>query len=307
MNIKKVGFYSVVLFLSFLSLKLLFSHHFGYTNTGLKSVLKNKPADILIIGSSHVRFSYDTKKMEELCQCTVRSVSYSFLNYPLILPILELLANENKLPTKKLIIDHYSLIYFKEREFVDTRLFFESPLPLKIDILSYMFENFKKLNFKDYFRFIVSSENEMLLNFPINNPIVDSRNYNGSYQKKHVPSMSSKRYQNLKISTKHFNFNKYSQIEEDYLLAIHQFIGKQKIEYQLVETPLPIGIYKTPRLQAFLNSQKNKYSQLGIPFIDTNDYFEEMNLDFKSFMDDNHLSSHGRIQFSVFFTNNLVK
>ncbi|MGB0454803.1 MAG: hypothetical protein ACPGJV_13925 [Bacteriovoracaceae bacterium] len=303
MKAKKIILYSLFLFGVFVFFKLVLSHHFSYRESGLNTVLKSERSDILIIGSSHVRFSYDAELIEKKCNCSVQTVSYSYLDYSLIYEILRLFKDKNLLPRKKLIIDHYSLMFLKKRDFIDTRLFFDAPFSLKKKILAHMFQSFKKVTFQDLYRFVISSNNEILLTYPVNRPLVDSRSYNGSYKRKTIKGMKEEDYNALQISKNHFDFNNVRDDEIKTLLNLNSFMKEAVNSYVFLETPLPAPISNNQELQTFINKQKSLYQEQSLPFIYSNDYFNEMELYSESFMDDNHLSTFGREQFSKFLEN----
>ena len=301
LNIKKLILLSILLFSGFLTFKFSFSHLFGYKKTGLGTVLNSPKADILIIGSTHVRFSYDTKLMEKKCGCSVQAVSYSYLNYPLIFDILEFLKGEDKLPKQKLIIDHYALLFFKNREFVDTRLFFEAPPNLKFKILRYMKNKLTSLGLKDFYRFIVTSENELMINYLWNRPLVDKRDYNGSYQAKKIRGVDQKKYETFKVSDLSFDFKNFNEYDFKQMIKINNDFKSAYYQIYFVETPLPPTVWKNSKLVKFRESYHQKLAKNQIKLIDSNYDYELMELEAKSFMDENHLSTSGREKFSKYF------
>jgi hypothetical protein len=297
-NITKWLILSFVGLILIFLMKLFFSSYMSFNNSGIGGLKKESNLDYLIIGSSHVRFSYDISLIEKENDINAYALSYSYFSYPFVSRTLKFIDREMDVKIKTIIIDVYSLMFSLKKEFVDTQFILDSPYELKIDLLKYIYSNYSTLGFLDYYEILFTSKAPNLLTWPINRPLVDSRSYKGAYIKKNLPGLSLESFNSLKIGMKYFDFSK---IRKDQINGIHEIIKWAQDNSKsviFVETPLPQKVAALPELVDLKNKIKALFSSKNVTYLDTQYFKEFSHFNHQHFFDENHLSTLGRRDFS---------
>jgi hypothetical protein len=126
---------SVVVLASLAGLRFATSHYFAPQQSGVRGLAVNSPVDILFIGSSHTRQSYDARLLEQKTGKKVFLVAYNGLDLVNMVPVLRrVLATEAK--PKLLVVEAYGAILGRPHAVQDSRLYFEADPKLKRALLA---------------------------------------------------------------------------------------------------------------------------------------------------------------------------
>lgn len=217
---------------------------------------------------------------------------------------------EHDVKISKLYVDMYAYAAWKAPEISDEKIFLEVDLKEKI----YLWQLISKDNqasFGDFWRMFVNSNNELLLTWAVNYPILNSQFYLGGSKTKSLGTT----YNNLiksKLPDIEGNMN---VVQEEYIDKIIAICNKNNIDVYFIETPK----YKMLSQESSYLSAMEKYVYLlmekKVPVViekNTCDYImnglasELEGISVYEFSTDNvdyytdliHLSYEGRVEFT---------
>ena len=276
---------------------------------GMPALIKKGSVDNLYIGSSMFRQGLDIYTLNENDESNYILAyngnqpvqEYRQLNYLL----------EHGVKVKNLYVDMYIYSAWNIPEISDEKIFLEVDLKEKWNLWKMIGEQ-EKTTVTDFWRMFVSSNNELLLTWPINYPILNSQFYLGGSK----TQTSGSDYNNLMLS-KAPNIDKDMNIvQKEHIEKIIDLCESNGINLVFVETPKfkvvaeDIMYLSAMKQYAELLADKNAamileqstynylLNQENSDYLSDIDYyqFDADNADY--YMDLIHLSSEGRRMFS---------
>lgn len=151
------------------------------TEFGMTSLLKQKQIDYLFIGSSTFRKGLDIEVLQSLPGSTY-ILAYNGNQPVTILMELEYLL-EHGLSIQHLYIDFYPYLSLGKPTLSDTRLLLDTDMPFKRKLYAFLHASDETFSFmdriSDFYEMFVSSNNSVILWWPIYQHFTRNRNYHG--------------------------------------------------------------------------------------------------------------------------------
>lgn len=185
-----------------------------------------------------------------------------------------------------LFVDMYVYSAWEAPEISDEKLFMEIGLKEKWDLWN-LVSNEPQTNFESFFRMFVSSNNELLLTWPVNAMLINSQFYKGGPLTKTFGADAEA----LAHTTAPVMDENMNETQEYYLRQLIGLDREHDISVTLIETPK----YNTVASDASYLSAMKKYVTLAN---------QENAADF---MDSIHLSYEGKVAFTDLLTQILFK
>ncbi|HXH73674.1 MAG TPA: hypothetical protein VNJ08_01820 [Bacteriovoracaceae bacterium] len=271
------------------------SSYFAPTSYGIGGLLKVKEIDLLFIGSSHTRQSYNVALIEKKCNCKAYALAYSGMDPHLMYIYLSYLKTRNDLKIKKIVFEAYSFKLIADPSLSDSRIYSEAPFELKLKLLESISSNVPGMDFRKLFNLVVNENNESLIAAPVANYALDLVSYKGGYKNKVTGSLSEKEFSELhKVVS-----NKLKYIENDIqiqsLKKIQDLYNSTKIIF--VDPPMPEPITHNAITSKAMIRYKEIIEGMGYKYL-APWYGLERARKPSNFQDWNHLSNIGRDIFS---------
>lgn len=282
----------LILFSIATPIKLYLSYKLAPYTHGLNALLQEKELDLLFIGSSHTRQSYDISIIEKKCNCKAFALSYSGLDPHLMNIILEYIKENSDLKVKKIVIEAYAFKMIAPPSFSDSRIFSHAPIELKFKLLRAIHKNVKEFDFRRLYQLLIAENNESLLTFFPTNKILSKYSYKGGYQNKTTTILSEadyiKSYENVDLYLSKLKNNK---IQIQAVKEIMSRYGQDEIIFIDPPMPYPVITNKTTvaAMDTFKNLTENSGYKYLVPWLTNNESKTPDN-----FSDWNHLSNKGR-------------
>jgi hypothetical protein len=277
------------------TLKFFTEDKFAPKNSGLGGALAQPRLDLLLVGSSHSRKSYDMRLLEK--QTGVANsflIAYDGAELSTISQMLDYLVARPEHCPRYLVVEAYSSFLARRPDLQDPRYFADAPPSLKLTILhSYLAEWGYRSALLDIFDLVVNRGNEEIITYPVYAPIMESRSYKGGRTDFYFPGISVSEFTVLKAKV-NGNVPNPSQLSAFY--HILDLARTHHIAVIFIDTPLPLPVSVNPDIQALKNDFKQILGARHISYIDGDQGYpiDEPEL----FSDSNHLSSKGREEFS---------
>lgn len=158
-------------------LKNQFGSVFAGNTYGMPTAMKQGHIEHLFIGSSMFRQGLDIDVLEENLDGNVFILSYNG-NQPVFMAKELQYMLEHGLTIKNLYIDFYAYTLTAIPWISDTKIFLDTDLAFKIDAWTTM-AKYNDVTLNDFYEMFVTTNNEQILMYPINNTIVSSQFQNG--------------------------------------------------------------------------------------------------------------------------------
>lgn len=273
---------------------------------GIPALIHQKEVENLYLGSSMFRQGLDINTLE-----TSNSSSHYILAYNGNQPALEYYQLkyllEQNLQIEHLYLDMYVYSAWEEPKISDEKLFLEINLTEKWKLWK-LIKNQQFNRFNAFWRMFVSSNNELLLTWPINSLLINKQFHNGGT----LTITNGASDESLKSFMVPSIVGSMNQTQKYYLKEIIKLAREYSINLTFIETPK----YEKVALDTSYLQAMSSYIQFAeeehIPYIISNstqsyitntstllctcysfDIYESDN-----FMDAIHLSARGRIAFS---------
>ncbi len=283
---------SVLLAVLLVAAKFTCEHRLAPLNSGLQGALALSPLDVLFVGSSHTRQSYDVHALEKSLHGSAFLVAYNGLDYQTMTVIVPALLANRKGPPKVLVIEGYCMSLVRTGGMEDSRMFFDAPPAMKVELMrQYLAEGATWQRYLDLFDLAVNRDNELLLMHPAYSRLTSWLSYRGGYAGKNVPGLPSFDGVYLNIPT-----SPSSPEQEAALVSVIKTAKQHNVRVLCLESPMPgpaerqgTVIRLKARLAQILREQDVPYldGAIGFPVDDP-----------KLFGDSNHLSTEGRALFT---------
>jgi hypothetical protein len=272
--------------------KLTCEHRLAPLNSGIQGEFAMSPVDVLFVGSSHTRQSYDVRAMENDLHNSAFLVAYNGLDYQAMTVIVPALIANGKGPPKVLVIEGYCMSLVRKGGLEDSRMFFDAPPGMKIELMrQYLAEGATWQRYLDLFDLAVNRDNELLLMHPAYSLLTAKLSYHGGYIGKYVPGLRGFEGIMLKIPSSTADSG-----QEAALISLIRAAKKQNMRVLCIESPMPgpaerqdTVIRLKARLAQILREQ-------DVPYLDGASGFPVDNP--QLFADSNHLSTEGRALFT---------
>jgi hypothetical protein len=291
-----VAFLLIVCFVPLFALAFLkfeCEHWFAPKNMGIGGLLADDKTQLLLIGSSHTRQSYDVKKLEDETGVPAFLVAYNGMDLVAIDQIISYLIAQNRCPGH-VVVEGYSALLAKKPDLEDPRLFFDSPPALKRTFLAtYVAEHERPKAYFDAIDLAVSRGSESLLTYPVNRLLLQHLSYRGATEKV-TPGVDPTDFVNFRIRDELSSSpNPHQLAALNHLVEITSARG---IHIFFIDSPMPSPIVADSRIRALKADYRQLTRERNVPYIDGDAIFP--NTDPALFMDTNHLSSAGRDLFT---------
>ncbi len=285
---------SIAVLAALTGLRFAGSQYFAPTESGVHGLAAHAPVDVLFIGSSHTRQSYDARLMEEKTGKKVFLVAYNGMDPVNMVPVLKsVFAGKDK--PKLCVVEAYGAILGRPHAVQDSRLYFESDPGLKRELLAEFLRPPKSLDkYLDAFSLLANRNNEAMVAYPLNRMLLPNLSYRGAYADKFVPGLTEEQFRKLRVPLE-------GEVGADpeqraALREIVRLARAAEVPIVFVESPMPGPVAALPVMRGLKTSLKSALEEEGVAYFDGEEGFP---LDDPTlFADSNHLSTKGRALFT---------
>lgn len=283
---------SVLLAVLLVAAKFTCEHRFAPVTSGIQGALAASPVDVLFLGSSHTRQSYDVAALEKTIHGSAFLVAYNGLDYQQMAVLVPALLAHGKKPPKTLVIEGYCMSLVRKGGLQDSRMFFDAPPDMKIEIMrQYLAEGATWQRYLDLFDLAVSRDNELLLMHPTYSLLTAKLSYRGGYTGKYVPGLRDFEAINLKIPS-----SSADSEQEAALVSVIKAAKKQNVRVLCIESPVPGPAERQNTVRRLKARLAQILQEQNVPYLDGASDFPVD--DPQLFADSNHLSTKGRALFT---------
>jgi hypothetical protein len=282
---------SVLLAVLLVAAKFTCEHRLAPLNSGIQGELAASPVDVVFVGSSHTRQSYDVRALEKGLHGSAFLVAYNGLDYQAMTVIVPALIANRKGPPKVLVIEGYCMSLVRRGGLEDSRMFFDAPPAMKVELMrQYLAAGATWQRYLDLFDLAVNRDNELLLMHPAYSRLTSWLSYRGGYMGKYVPGLRSFDGINLPIP------NGSASEQEAALISVIRAAQKQKVRVLCIESPMPGPAERQDSVIRLKSRLAQILREQNVPYLDGAGGFpiDEPKL----FADSNHLSTEGRALFT---------
>lgn len=198
-------------------------------NFGIEQLVNKGKVKHLFIGSSMFRQSM---QLDDVIKDDAYVLAYNGNQPYMIYKILDYLLMK-KVEIENLYCDMYLYAIMQEPDIKDERIFLDTDMSLQFDILNEV-RDYGKGGFNTYYDGLVSSNNEMLVTWPISYKLINSRYDRGASVPSNKKGKAAEELEEekLELSTKVFNERQVYYIREIVKLA-----RQNDINLLFIETP----------------------------------------------------------------------
>ncbi len=275
--------------------KFFNSHRFAPRQSGLQGLAANGPVDVLFIGSSHTRQSYDLRRFERQTGFKAFVLAYNGLDYVAMVPMLQQILQDPKLKPRVCVVEAYSANFARAHEEQDSRLFFDADPQLKKVLLRKYFQQPLQLqHLQDAFVLVVNRNNDSLLMYPLSRALLANLSYHGAYENKNLPGLSPEAFRRLE-----FPLSVDAAVSPDQreaLRTIAQMGRASGVEMVFIESPLPAPVAALVQIRNLKSQLKKAIEMEELGYFDGDTEFPVAQP--ALFADNNHLSTEGRALFT---------
>jgi len=305
----------VFLVVGFIYLNKVFSTHHIYNNTfnDFRKVSKKDDIDILFLGSSHVYTAYNPLIINNVTKLVTYNLGSDGQRLPITNLVFEKVIKHSK--PKLAIVEIYepSLKYPKENKVQGFQLrALDHISNFSIKKLKKTIKTYDKKEFLGVYSPLIRNHRSWnKLNFlqlnredSLNNPHYFY--YNGFFGRDYVLSENNekfKTFKNIEIDT---NLSKklISKIDRKTIKEFVNIANENGIKVLVITSPYLRARYED---YPFFDALNRVCSQLNVPYLNLNNYYNEMNLEFYDFSDPLHLNSYGAYKASHFIADYIAK
>ena len=281
--------------LCLVTLKFFTEHKFTSSRSGFEAAMSQPSLDLLLIGSSHTRKSYDMQMIEQATgDSSLFLVSYDGIDMISMSQMLDYMASKPGRCPRHVVVEAYGAMLGRGFDLQDPRYFAEAPPSMKLEILrSYVAGRPYRSAFLDAFDLIVNRGNDEIVAFPLYAWAHKVDSYKGGRAAFNFPGLTAEQFHELRASYHETTPN------PDQVAALNHIMdlaASRHIALLFVDTPLPGPVSSNPVIQSLSNDFKDIVTARGYPYIDGNVGFPVD--DPSLFSDSNHMSSQGRDEFT---------
>ena len=288
----------------------LFLSHSTY---GMPSLIKTGSVDNLYLGSSMFRQGLDIRILNDNLSSSQYILSYNGNQPAAEFYELKYLLDHD-VNIQNIYIDMYVYSAFESPKISDEKLFMEMDIAGKYNLWSLLKDASTSSNkLMLFWQMWISSNNELLLTWPISAPIINHQFHSGGTLTQNSGS-SAQTLNNTAVPSISSTIN---SIQKDYICALIQLARENNITVTFIETPKYQNVsHSTSYLQA-MHTYTELLDQETIPYILSQSTYDALavsspvyvyNFDTRNpnyYIDIMHLSSTGRCEFSKLLTSYL--
>lgn len=290
---------SVLLLAVVAAAKFCLEHHLAPQNSGLQGELNSQRIEVVFLGSSHMRQSYDIAQLQKETGKSAFIISYNGLDAASMRLVLDEMLSRLDNHPKLVILDGYCELYAHAPDIEDDRFFFDSPPHMKLAILQNLIHERGSAGngaWKDVWEITVNRGSDTILTWPVVHGALDTLSYRGGYRNKFVAGVTPQEFSrfHLRLAASSVNPEQQSSLEE-----MVKLLKANNIGVLLVDSPMPGPVERDATVVQLKNQIQNSAKTLGIDYYDG--AFEFPTEDPSLFGDANHLSSSGRSLYTHLF------
>ena len=303
-------------------LKYQFSHKTCPASLGLRGLERGKGTDVLFIGSSMTRASYDLKLFEKRSGRRGYVMSYNAMDPKFSYPLLRYILEETDLKPETVVLEGASTIVCVESRLRDDNLFYHAPPKLKsayLDIIEQdgaasaepestdlwvqiggdkeardRLRDRRRYDWRDKCKLLIASKAGDIIFSPITNRLVGPYYYRGAFVA--GPGGHIKPGSFDKIKAQEMDKGEFRQEQVEALQSIFALLKKHQVEGVFVLPPLPAGVMRDTEVQNATAKLRKLIEDAGFRYIDGTVDFP--NDDPTNYLDSRHLSRAGRKRFT---------
>jgi len=281
--------------LCLVTIKFFTEHLLAPRNMGLNGALVQRNLDLLLIGSSHTRQSYDIRLLEKTTGLSAFALAYNGDDLKTMSQIIDYLVSRPDRCPRYIVVEAYSALLGRKPDLQDPRYFFDAPPALKMRIIrTYLSEHRRPSALLDVFDLVVNRGNEAIVTYPVNSLLLKRLAYRGGPTGIKTPGVSAEQFS-------HFTSDATSgQPDPVQLAALYRIIDiaeHHNISVIFIESPLPKPVSSDPKIQALKADFREILEAHHLRYI--NGDLDFPNSDPSMFEDNNHLSAAGREKFTL--------
>lgn len=282
--------------LCLVTLKFFIEHKFTSSNAGFEAALAQPQLDLLLIGSSHTRKSYDVRMLEQSTgDPSLFLVSYDGLDTISMAQMLDVMASTPGHCPRHVVVEAYGAMLARPFDLQDPRYYADATPAMKIAILrAYVAGRPFSSSFLDVFDLVVNRGNNEIVAFPLYAWAQKIDSYKGGRSGFNFPGMTAEQFSQLKAE---YHGTKPNPAQVAALNHIMDLAASHNIALLFVDTPMPSPVSSDPVMQSLRHDFQQLVTARGFTFIDGNRNFPVN--DPALFTDSNHLSSRGRDEFTA--------
>lgn len=272
---------------------------------GMPTLIQVGKVDNLFLGSSMFRQGIDINVLETEYPNKNYILSYNG-NQP-VLEYLQLkkLVNE-EVEIENLYVDMYAYSAWSTPDISDIKFLMELNLQDKITLWKVISEHNEDYGIEEFWRMFVNGNNEIILSWPLNEGLINSRFYRGGTIVKTVPSTVAE-LKNMKVQSIKGQMN---LVQKEYLTKLIDLAKDNNINIVFIESPKYINVYQNEQYTDAMQIYAEFLEEKEIPFVLCEKTLLNIDISKKVFhynfsndkaelyVDNGHLSYDGRVAFT---------
>lgn len=272
---------------------------------GMPALIQAGKVNNLFLGSSMFRQGVDINVLE---------AEYPEQNYILSYngnqPVLEYFQLkkivDQKVKIENLYVDMYAYSVWSTPDISDIKFLMELDLKDKITLWNVISKHNEDYGIEEFWRMFVNGNNEIILSWPLNEGLINSRFYKGGTIVKTAPSTVAE-LKNMKV---HSIKGQMNAVQKEYLTKLIDLAKDNNINIVFIESPKYINVYQNEQYTDAMQVYAEFLEEKEIPFvlcektllnIDMAEnvlHYKFSNDKAKLYVDNGHLSYDGRVEFT---------
>jgi hypothetical protein len=262
----------------------------GRDSAGYPGFIAAPTPDILLIGSSHTRQSYDVAAIESATGRSTYLLAYGSLNMNYMDLILQRVLQDSAHRPKIIVLEAFSAMLAHQPDVGDYRLFFDAPPSFKLKVI----ENYLRYHpgasgWLDIFDLVMNRGSDQLLTYPVNSRLIANLSYKGGYRGHVVQGLNEGQFHSLHAEIVR---NSPDPTQLAALRHIIELCRENRVRLVLAESPMPKPVSSKPEIQNLKRIFHDEAATNHLPYLDGDEGFPIADPTF--FADDSHLSTAGR-------------
>jgi hypothetical protein len=281
----------LVLLTCWIGFKLGLEHRLAGRNaSGYPGLMSGPAPELLFLGSSHTRQSYDVAAIEAATGRSTYLLSYGALDLNFMDLLLRDILPDPAHRPKCIVLEAYSAKLARGPDIGDDRLFFDVPPGLKLKVISnYLQFHPGFSSWLDIFDLVVNRGTERIVTYPVNSRILADLSYKGGYRGHTMPGLTQSAFQSLHADIVSSNPDP-AQLTA--LLDIIRLCKQYGVQLLLAESPMPKPTSSKPEILNLKRVFREEAVANGLPYLNGDESFPTG--DPALFLDAGHLSTAGR-------------
>jgi hypothetical protein len=267
------------------------SHRMPMVHAGVMEATRERPIDVLFLGSSHTMEGYDLATLERRTGGRMYALAYSALD-PVHMEILWRESLARGVHPKAVVVEGYPAMLSRSPQLADARIYFEAPPQAKWKILrAYQRSHPGARGWEDLFALVVNQKNDEVAAELVVPRLDRTRYHDGLPMEPPLAGMDAEQFKHshLRIST---------EVQEEQVAALRNIVREARengIEIVCIEPPMPATVESQPEMQRLRQVLKRLLEEEHVRYVNGADDFPTT--DASMFADSNHLSGEGRAEF----------